>query len=241
MKRLFLSGLVVAALMAPHARATPAWTPPACSNGQNLSVYLATVDAHDDTYSCEIGDKIFSNFTFTSSAQGGATAVTAAGVTVGIITGPDIGLSFNASWTASANQTIDSVIGFRVTVISGGPLLIEDFGLAQTSGVTGNGSASVTEDGCGPAPCTPGPLEVMTFDLGGSNTQRVNETIFSPIGSVQVSKDINVIGGTVPPSLSIISLVSDTFSQTSVPEPLTFATLGGGLIALGLLRRKSAR
>ena len=167
--------------------------------------------------------------------------MTADGVTVGVITGPDIGLSFNASWAASMNQTTDSAIGFRVSVVSGGPLLIEDFGLAQTSGVTGNGSASVTEDGCGPAPCTPGPLEVMTFDLGGSHTQRVNDTIFSPVGSVQVSKDINVIGGTVTPSLSVISLVSDTFSQTSVPEPLTFAMLGGGLLALGLLRRKSPR
>ena len=57
----------------------------------------------------------------------------------------------------------------------------------------------------------------MTFDLGGSNTE-VNRTIFSPVGSVQVSKDINVIGGTVPPSLSIISLVSDTFSQTMFPN-----------------------
>ena len=76
-------------------------------------------------------------------------------MTVGIITGPDIGLSFNASWTASANQTIDSVIGFRVTVISGGPLLIEDFGLAQTSGVTGNGSASVTEAAAARLPALP--------------------------------------------------------------------------------------
>ncbi len=100
----------------------------------------------------------------------------------------NIGLQFNAGFNALAGETTHADIGFRVAVVTGSNLQIEDFGLAQISGVLPNGSATVTENGCGPAPCTPGPLEVMTFDFGGTNTQRVADSIFTPTGSVQVSK-----------------------------------------------------
>jgi hypothetical protein len=216
------------------ATAMTAFATPVCPDGSSLSTFLAK------GYSCQIGDKIFSNFTYVSSAFGGALAVPAAGVTV-VTLGPngsgasvfnnDIGLQFNAGWNALPGQTSDSDIGFTVTVV-GGALRIEDFGLAQVSGVTPNGSASVVENGCGPAPCTPSELAVMTFDYGGSNTQRVADTMFSPLGSVEVSKDISVTGNTS--GSAHLSLVSDTFSQ--IPEPMTMGFIGGGLALLGVAR-----
>lgn len=219
--------------------ASTAFATPVCPNGSSLSTFLAS------GYSCQIGDKIFSNFTYVSSAFGGALAVPAAGVTVATL-GPagsgagvssaDIGLRFNAGWNALAGQTSDSDIGFTVTVL-GGAVNIEDFGLAQVSGVTPNGSASVVENGCGPAPCTPAELAVMTFDYGGSNTQRVADTMFSPRGSVEVSKDISVTGGTK--GAAHLSLVSDTFSQ--IPEPMTVGFIGGGLALLGVARLRRRR
>jgi hypothetical protein len=221
------------------ATAMTAFATPVCPDGGSLSTFLAS------GYSCQIGDKIFSNFTYVSSAFGGALAVPAAGVTVDTL-GPagtgasifnnDIGLQFNAGWNALAGQTTDSDIGFTVKVV-GGAISIEDFGLAQVSGVLPNGSASVVENGCGPAPCTPSELAVMTFDYGGNNTQRVADTMFSPLGSVTVSKDISVTGGTT--GSAHLSLVSDTFSQ--IPEPMSMGLIGGGLALLGVarLRRRS--
>jgi hypothetical protein len=216
------------------ATAMTAFATPVCPDGGPLSTFLAS------GYSCQIGDKVFSNFTYTSSAFGGALAVPAAGITVDTIgphgsgaslIGADIGLQFNAGWNALAGQTSDSDIGFTVTVL-GGALKIEDFGLAQVSGVLPNGSASVVENGCGPAPCTPSELAVMTFDSGGSNTQRVSDTMFTPRGSVEVSKDISVTGGTS--GAAHLSLVTDTFSQ--IPEPMTMGFIGGGLALLGVAR-----
>jgi len=227
-------GIALLGMLSPALWATPA-PPPTCST-ESLTDYLVS------GYECQYGDKIFSNFTFISSAMGGATAVTSDGVTVAPITDiyGNLGLEFNGSWTANNGQTSDSAIGFTVSVVAGGPLEIEDFGLAQTSGVTGNGSATVSENGCGPAPCKPGPLTVITFDLGSNGNQRVNDTIFTPVGSVSVSKDINVVGGTTPQTFSSISVVEDTFSQTAIPEPVTSAMLGAGLIGIGVLRRKRA-
>jgi hypothetical protein len=221
--------------------AMTAFATPACPDGGTLSTFLAS------GYSCQIGDKIFSNFTYVSSAFGGALAVPAAGITVDTV-GPagtgasvfnnNIGLQFNAGWNALAGQTTDADIGFTVTVL-GGAISIEDFGLAQVSGVLPNGSATVVENGCGPAPCTPSELAVMTFDYGGSDTQRVADTMFAPLGSVTVSKDISVTGGTT--GSAHLSLVTDTFSQ--VPEPLSMGLMGGGLALVGLagLRRRAKK
>lgn len=216
--------------------AITAFATPVCPDGASLSTFLVA------GYSCQVGDKMFSNFSYVSSAFGGALAVPASGVTVDTL-GPagtgasifdaNIGLQFNSGWNALAGQTTDADIGFTVTVL-GGALQIEDFGLAQVSGVLPNGSASVVENGCGPAPCTPSELAVMTFDSGGSNTQRVADTMFSPLGSVTVSKDISVTGGTT--GSAHLSLVSDTFSQVVIPEPMTLAFIGGGLALLGVAR-----
>ncbi len=212
---------------------------PVCPDGDPLSTFLTS------GYSCQIGDKIFSNFNYTSSAFGGALAVPSAGVTVDTVgpastgatfVGTNIGLQFNAGWNALAGQTTDSAIGFTVTVL-GGAIIIEDFGLAQVSGVLPNGSASVIENGCGPAPCTPSQLAVMTFDNGGSDTKRVSDTIFAPLGSVEVTKDISVTGGTT--GAAHLSIVQDTFSQ--VPEPMTVGLLGGSLAMLGIARWRRSR
>lgn len=212
--------------------AMTAFATPACSN--NVSGNGATY--FGSGYSCEIGDLLFSNFSYTAS---GDVIIPASEITVDTVTGSSTGLAFHAPWTAAAGMTADGTIDFTVTVLGGGGDLLEDFGLAQTSGVSGDGSASVAENGCGPAPClaTGGSIYVLTFQDSGARSAQ-GETTFTPSSSVEVEKDISVNGND---GFATISVVQDTFSQVA-PEPMSMGMMGGGLALLGLLRlrRKKA-
>lgn len=210
--------------------AMTAFATPVCSSGvtDNGATYFG------GGYSCQIGDLLFSNFSYTGS---GTNPISAGQITVDTVTNDGIGLSFHAPWTAAAGMTSDGTIDFSVTVLGGGNV-IEDFGLAQTSGVSGDGSASVAENGCGPAPClaTGGSIYVLTFQDSGARSAQ-GETTFTPVSSVDVEKDISVNGNT---GFATLSVVQDTFSQ--VPEPLSMGLMGGGLALLGLARlRRGAK
>lgn len=259
MKRVSILTAMLLAVAAVQAWATPT---PACSTSDmNLGTILST-----SNFSCEVGDKIFSNFTYTSSSSG-ALALPAGAVTVdtlGPLTGTDpgdlfssnIGLQFSAGWTASSTCSnssgctgaeTDSLIGFTVTVVGGSNMVITDLGLAQTSAVTGTGSlAQVDENACGPAPCTPGTFSVHTFDNGSnSGTLRIApDTIITPgLTSIQVQQDINVAAGAVSGANAGLSAVADTFSQspTGVPEPATMLLVGGALCGVAAIRRRSPK
>jgi hypothetical protein len=200
-----------------------------CVNGDTLAQFEALGNT-----GCQIGDKIFSDFSYSDSASGGAMAVTAGDVTVSTVgpgenfVGPDYGVAFQGAWTAVNGGTSDGDISFVVTVVNGAGMEITDSGLAQSSGITASGVAKVTEKGCSGVGCTPGTWGVLTLE-NGSTDSAASDTVFSPTGSVTVSKDINVVapGG----SFATITLVSDTFSQTAVPEPRVLSLL----LALGLV------
>jgi len=58
---------------------------------------------------------------------------------------------------------------------------------------------------------------------------------------VEVEKDISATGGT--DGFATISIVQDTFSQESAPEPVSLGLIGSGLAVLGVvrLRRRAAK
>ena len=113
-----------------------------CGDGVPFSLW-----ANNASFSCNIGDKLFSNFTYTAS---GTNPLPASSITVDTI-GPsgtgasfvagtgnlaglpasDIGLEFTAPWTVTAGQSSDSLIGFTVSTIPAGAALIEDASLVQ--------------------------------------------------------------------------------------------------------------
>lgn len=231
----------------------PAFAIATCPDGGSLASFVPTADGGTAAvgFECQIGDLIFSNFSYSPSANPSTLDVSLSGITVDTlgptgsgasVTNANIGLEFTSSgWAVNSGEntpapaSTDSLITFTVSVVGGGPMTIEDSAIAQEGSlVEPNGEATVSEEGCSGTGCTPTTWRQFTFDYGGSNYQLGNDEIFSPTGSITVAKDINVNAGTT--GAASISGVIDTFSQ--VPEPRSVALVLGLAIAGLLLRKK---
>src|ERR1035437_5532321 len=190
------------------------------------------------TTGCTIGDKLFNNFVYFSSADG-AVAPTAGGITLTPINGTEIGLDFSSLWSAGSNQFVDTKIFFDVSVIGRWRFLIDDASTVQSSGgFTGTGTASVTEGICGPTPCTT-TTNTTTIDTRGT-IRLHHHIVFARTGSVTAVKDIGVSGGT--DGTASLTGVVDTFSQTGVPAPTSVVLLGSVMVFIGgFFRRRQAQ
>jgi hypothetical protein len=221
--------IAIAGLLAPLALVAPQAWAGACVDGATLNTYIAL-----GTTGCTIGDKTFSNFSYSPS---GTEPVAATGVTVDTVgpsgesvTGPNLGVQFTAPWDATTSSTqtntSDGAIQFAVSITGGGPAAISDTSLATTAGVVTPGFAQVGESGCSPAPCTP--VGGTFINLTATGTQSVTQTFLTPTGSLEVAKDITVSSGVAGQGGSAsLTIVQDTFSQV-VPAPL----IGHGLLVL---------
>jgi len=195
---------------------------------------------------CTVGNDTFFNFQLLSDpSSGGAAPVGANLITVEGL-GPsgtlgatavapflptNIGVDFGTVWATTSGQTIDDDISFSVSVGSGAAS-ITDAGLVQDSYTTGNGNVTVTEKGCSGMtyPCN------QVWGVATNDTSFVNDTIFSPTGTISVEKDIAISGngGTAG-----VSSVADVFSTSEVPEPRAVSLLLGlGLVAGFAFKKK---
>ena len=198
-------------------------TTTSCQTG-TLTSYLAS------GFSCQSGSLIFTDFDYQGTGRD------ASSITVNPLTDYDReGFQFQGGWSASsangASTSEDSRITYTVNHPGG---LIDTLSLAFGSSVSGTGVSTVQERFClGSSLVNCPSINQGAISLTNPGTMLSNRAFFAGVGSVSLSKDINVTSG-LNGSASI-SNVSDTFSS---PEPLSFVLLGTGLLGIGLLRRR---
>jgi len=248
-RRAFLAlGVVALSLMATAPTARADFTIAALIAGTYSG---PTLTGHDVLVTNGVSVIDFSNFgNYTGDSSGGATAPTAADVTVhGAIVMGNSGLLFNSSlWSVSSGQSVDSAISYTVTVKSGPS--ITDLHLSATGGRTGTGQWTIDDTFVGspgtvlPSPGHGGPLandslSVFNFGPAPADHQFSDVLYLAPPGvnTIQVVKDINLQGYT-----SGHAQISGVFQLYSVPEPASFALVALGMLSTGIVayrRRKT--
>ena len=198
-------------------------TTTSCQTG-SLASYLAS------GFSCQSGSLIFTDFGYQGTGRD------ASSITVDPLTASDDeGFQFQGGWNArsvnGASNSEDSRITYTVQHPGG---LIDTLSLAFGSNVSGTGVSTVQERFCLGASVVSCPnADQGSIVLTNPGVTFSNRAFFAGVGTVSVTKEINVTSG-VSGTASIAS-VTDTFSS---PEPLSFVLLGTGLLGIGLMRRR---
>jgi hypothetical protein len=188
---------------------------------------VSTLSIYDTPgFSCTIGDKTFSGFTYSA---GGSNPRQAAGIRVDVVaTGPEQGLLFTSVWEASNGRTSTAVIGYTVTEV--GKLLLDDAELGMSA--FGHRDPTVNESAGG--------ASLFAFYDGSTNPPafRLDDFAkFPAVASLNV-QDTLFVGGTGKGRTGI-TRVFNGFSE--VPEPGTLTLFGSGLMALAGFARRRVR
>jgi hypothetical protein len=197
-----------------------------------------------DLGACQIGDKIFSDFFYSTSPNG--TQPDAAAVTVTpITTAYNPGVVFQAPWSAVFGQSFDFSITFNVTVVPGGNL-IEDasLGIGGLLALGTGTSVAIIENICTGATATGcvGGTPYTLFDVTTPTSSSFGDHVtFAPVTKLRVEKDLRLTSG--PTGFAELSILTQQFSSTNpAPEPASQALIGLGLLAVaGIFRRRGFR
>jgi hypothetical protein len=171
----------------------------------------------------------FSNFGYTSTASGTASAFPATSVGVLPFTiANETGISFVAGWSVVSNGILDVAITYTVTAPAGEKLT--DAVLTITGSATGTGASSVGETLVNTA------TGALIGSLTASTSSPQDTITFAGVQSITVTKDLILNGGT--DGSASVSVVSQGFSSSgTVPEPTSMALLGIGMAGFFTYRR----
>lgn len=192
-----------------------------------------------------VGNERFDSFTWAVTTSGGAVTPDPANIKVSAINGPaGLGLMFQSGpFLTVGNQTLDARLGFDVTTLDLNKK-ITMAELSYTAGTTGGGSASISEIVRDPANNQLGQqlvIEQQNLPNGGKSFATMT---FAPQTTIQVAKDIQLIGTAFVTPAEINAAQMSDFSQIfgpAVPEPSGIAlaaVASGGVGWFGWRRRK---
>ncbi len=197
--------------------------------GSCATATLAVYDAPG--FSCSIDDITFSGFSYVPS---GSVIISASDVSVTPeISGSELGFQFNAPWFALPGGFLDSFIDYTATCDG---CQIDDLVLNMAGAGAGTGGIVRVDEN------SPALTGTLTVGAAGATTILSDSATFAPVGSLTVSKDILLGGGTSGLG-SAVSSVTNLFSTTPtvVPEPSLLVLCAGFLGLAPMARRRFVR
>jgi hypothetical protein len=173
---------------------------------------------------CTLGPLLFSNFQASAGGLPGGVAHLWLGSGIGNEHTEYVNGRANLFFNTNFNQDryVERDITFAFHVVSTVPVITVDGWLG------GYGDRNISENICPTVECL---VVLANLDLDWNHV--IGNVAIPPSTDFWVVKDISIHGAPgVPASLS-------EFSQSfEIPEPLTLALVGSGLLGLGLLRRR---
>jgi hypothetical protein len=225
------------------------------ANSQAAPCGVGTLLSYENNGSCELGGGnggilVFSNFTFSSSSTGSPTILDASQITVtpdpqGLGGGFIFG-GFNLA-PVGVGQTANYDIEYSYFIDAGPVSSGADIGMDPPFG-----NVSITESICADSVFVVGtpnleceipndPFAPQTFSIDDTNPPAswTNHLDLDPIvmSFASIDDTISLGGGSGGAGFDNLTATSTVVNPT--PEPLTLLTTLGGLLAIGLLRRRS--